>query len=178
MKLTSGGGELPSVVLAAILANHAVAAGLVAADMGNTFFTVEMELFQRDTVKGQWDSVATVSTGGYGGSGVTDGLSHGVACVGRLIVAEARRQGRTFLPGFLESTTANSLLGAGPLANFLLYMIQFAADVVAGASTLQWCVYNTDILSTLYQTESLRTGAVLANDLVGYQRRRKPGVGL
>ena len=89
-----------------------------------------------------------------------------------------RRQGRTFLPGWGQESVDLGLLDAAALVDFADFMADFVEIVIDGGKHLTMCTYNTDPGSTYYETSSISNGVVFANDVVGYQRRRKPNVGL
>jgi len=143
---------------------------------GYAWHTGEMYLW--DFTNHQWNGVSSVSFTPVAGTLVGDAVAHGVAVLGKFLTQSLRRQGRTFVPGWGEAYNTNGAVQAARLAEFVLYL-QDLDDILSPAGgTLQMGTFNVDPLSPYYETFSPVTGSVIGNDIMAYQRRRKPGVGL
>jgi hypothetical protein len=177
-KATGGAGIDEDLVLAAIAANYAVAFANVQAEISPDYGWNLFQMWKRNVALGRWDGVASLPVASVFGTGAGDNIAHGVAAVGRIITDLARRQGRTFLPGLEDTNVVDGLLTAGMALLFLDYLADFAADVAGSGFFGSWITYNTDPLSPFFETAAIAAGGVIANLIVGYQRRRKPLVGL
>jgi len=175
---TSGTGGNPDVVLAGLAAQHAIAWADMGARISDEYTWTLYEMWKRDIINQRWDGISVLDVSDFAGSSVNDPVAHGVAAVGRVVTNSFRRQGRHFLPGVTELQIVDGLFQAAALTDMADYMSDFAETEIAGGITLDWCTYNTTPGSPVFQTESLATNTVIANEIPGYQRRRKPLVGI
>lgn len=176
--MTGGAGADENDFLAAVAAQWATAIANVIGWMSNQYSFHTFEAWLRDTGNHRWDGIASLPiTPVTGGSG-SDGMPHGAAAITRIITGRLRRQGRNFLPGFNEAASNNGVFLSGVLTDMADYALDFSDVVTPTGGTFTWCTYNDDPVSPVYESESQEAGGVIANGVVGYQRRRKPGVGL
>lgn len=138
----------------------------------------EITAWKWDTINDEWDGIGTDVLVGLSGESATDPLPHGAAAVGRYVTAALRRQGRHFIPGLHEGTAVDGQFTAGSLTTIADYLAEWAKSLTVTGESFFLCTYNTDPLSPLYKTRSTFAGTVIANGIIGYQRRRKPLVGL
>lgn len=146
--------------------------------LSDTYSWDKIDCWRRDKLNQVWNGFGSATLSGLTGLSANDPEPHGVAAVGLIVTQLLRRQGRTFLPGIAETVTDDGLLTAGFLVAFALYLAGFVGPISVSAAQLTWCTYNTIPGSIYEETSSLYNGAVILNDIVGYQRRRKPLVGL
>lgn len=178
LQRTNAGSMDEDDALAGVAAKWAVAFGEVIAVISDTYSWVEWEMWKRDATAHEWNGISSLATPTVDGDLAGDPIPHGAAAVGRYATQVLRRQGKTFLPGWGQESIDLGLLDAAALVDFADFMAEFVEDHVDGGLILQKCTYNTDPTSSFYETASLVNGVVFANDVVGYQRRRKPNVGL
>lgn len=131
-----------------------------------------------DFVLNQWDGVFTVALVGADGSSADDMMPQGVAGLIKLFTVANRRQARKYIPGLAESQIDDGVIAAAALSDMALFAADFDDDIVAGGLTLSYGTFNTDPASPLFETFSVSSGAVLAEGIAAYQRRRKPGTGI
>lgn len=115
---------------------------------------------------------------GQAGVGSGDMLSHGASNVARVKLAKGKGQGRKFWAGMTETQQAESVINAGAMAVYIM-LGSLYGDLVDSANfpgvvnTYQPGTFRQD-LSTPFR-EFLNTPFI--SNIIGYQRRRKPGVG-
>lgn len=176
--MTGGAGAAESVFLSGLVAKHADTwdemDALISDEYGATIF----DAWVRDPSLQVWNGIGQISAGPLAGLNVQDPEPHGVALVGLVVTELARRQGRHFLPGINEDQVDLGLLDAAGLTAFAFYMAEFVEDIVVTGGTFTWCTYNDTPGSDYEESESLYNGTVVINEIVGYQRRRKPLVGI
>lgn len=178
LEMATGADPDPGLVLAAISDNWELAFAEIDARVAGDYSWDLFELWQRDTINQRWDGVAVEDIVNVGGGSVNDPHPHGVAALGRVITDSFRRQGRHFMPGLTDEQFEVGLLVSAALVDLADYMVQFAEGITADGSTFGWVTYNTEPTSVLFQTASRYVGAVIANNIAAYQRRRKPLVGI
>jgi len=118
---------------------------------------------------------AQISTGGVAGGGM---LSHGAAPVMRALLSGGKGQARKFIPGMTELFSDESVITPAGLAALAVLASFYSAPV---NGTFFPGVVESYTPGTFVQSVSpiFRTmlGDAFANGIIGYQRRRKPGVG-
>ena len=111
--MESGAGADTDDILPAVLTQQQTAFAFVAMEI-NTGFEVELhELRLWDPAAKRFDGVASQTASAMAGLSGVDFNPHGVAALGRIITAFARRQGRTFIPGVDEGEITGGLLSVG-----------------------------------------------------------------
>lgn len=107
-----------------------------------------------------------------GGTGTGDGLPQGAAAVVNFPAFATTSQGRKFLGPFTEGTQNNGIWTAGAIANLVDYGARVLLDMTVDATEQ----FITGIMSGKDATFRGFAEAIV-NAVVGYQRRRKSGVG-
>lgn len=146
--------------------------------LSNTWEWTFLEFWVRDAVNQVWNGIGTEVLSGLVGLAADSPIPHGAAAVGTVITELQRRQGRTFLAGPQRDSVDEGLFDASFVVAFILYLAEFVADITPTGGTFEWCTYNTTPGSIYEETPSVFAGVLNFNNIVGYQRRRKPGVGL
>lgn len=140
-----------------------------------TTFTVERIDWSVD----HWETLENIGTGDIAVQGEDVGgvgMPHGNAAVVTCTTSRPQTRARKFLPGFNETLVDDSELGAAILAVLATYASSWlSAQVVVGAAELIPAVASQSG-PTAGTIMMLATAVV--NSIVGYQRRRKPGVGI
>ena len=100
---------------------------------------------------------------------------HGVAPMIRVLTITPRVWGRKFLPLYTEATAIEGFLGAAEIVNLVLAGVAWADpfdDPVAGDTWVP------GVISAKQLDFEPFSGTVIVGNVPGYQRRRKPGVGI
>ena len=106
------------------------------------------------------------------GSGVGEEVVNGAAGLIRFPLEDGGRTGSKFLGGLVDGAVTDQSLGQGFIDQIVLYAVDIVASQVFGTGDLVpgvWSVVNAAFRAM--------TGDTIINNLVAYQRRRKPGVG-
>lgn len=133
--------------------------------------TIKLSLW--DTVAKRFDEVATKSTAVFDGSGSGEMLPHGAAAVLRFFTNQGRRQGRKFVSGLLETQQLNGSW----IATAVTALALFAADWINGV-TVDSTNVNQGVFDQALESFKGFQQSSAVNTVVGYQRRRKAGVGI
>lgn len=104
---------------------------------------------------------------------VVDSLPNGCAIIGSLKTTNTDVTGRKFIPGWGDEGAVDNNLAAGPLGKLVNFVAEWAT-VFVDANEVQ---LNPGVYSNTLNNFYLTSGVAVANAIVGYQRRRKPGVG-
>jgi len=148
------------------------------ADIQTGYQPSTCEGWKYNMVTHKWEGIGQVNSTAGAGIVATDAASHGVAPVVRFVTAVARRQGRTFVPGFTEGAITGQLIGSSSLTRLGNYGTALVLGFTVSAQAQQMGTFNTDTASIYYESFSPVTGTVITSNVPGYQRRRKPGVGI
>lgn len=178
MVMTGGTPPTLGQILTELETQYTVAWAELDMEINEEFEPVLFELFQRDVALHQWDGIGQRALSGLLGLDAGDYLPHGVAYVVRYLTAQSRRQGRQFIPGIPDTKVVDGVLVGATEAALAAFLSDWGTDLGPGSSIMELCTYNTEPTSALYETASIATGTYLVNSLPGYQRRRKPGVGI
>lgn len=178
LKMVSGAGASEANILTAVETQMQTMWGAISSNATSSYSADLLELFNWDFGTHQWNGVGSKAISGVAGSSGSDWMPHGVAVVGLIGTEYLRRTGRTFLPGFVEGAINAGILGSTALAAALTAVGYFDTDISVTGGLLTWCTFNTAPASALYETASLAVQSVSVSDIPGYQRRRKPGVGV
>lgn len=171
--MISGDAEDAEDVLDDIVAHHAVNHALIDEDIvdGVTGDVAKLSLW--DSVLSQWDEIAAVALALFDGEAVGDMLPHGAAFVVRFFTEVGRRQGKKFLGGYDETLQVDGTWVAGAVTRAALWAAGLNDDIGSGGAVFRAGVFDEGPLGFLrFLTSSA------ANTIVGYQRRRKAGVGI
>lgn len=178
MEMTSGTPVGETATLAALDTQYAVAFAEIDQEINDEFEAVQFEIFKWDFTLHQWDGAGARALTGNVGIDAGDYLPHGVAYVVRYLTAASRRQGRQFIPGIPDTKVTSGVLESTTETALAAFLADWGTDLAPGSAIMELCTFNTEPLSDLYETTSLATGSYIVNSLPGYQRRRKPGVGI
>ncbi len=176
--MVSGAGADSDDILPAVLTQQQVAFVNIAAEIHSQFEVVLHELRLWDAVAKRFDGVDSQTASVMVGLSAVDFEPHGVAILGRILTAGARRQGRTFIPGVDEGEIQAGILSVGLEASLASYLAVFDTDISVTGGLFSWCTFNVDVLSPVFETTSIAIQTVIANSLPSYLGKRKPGVGL
>ena len=147
----------------------------LAAYIKTTVTIASHKVYIYDAGDDDFDEVGLTASSWVGTSSATDMLPHGVAAICHAMTSNPDVIGTKYFPGFCEGFSSNSdWTGATVTA-----MLAAAADWVTafvGANT--GGDFGPGVWSPKNTLFYLMTGAYSANGDSGYQRRRKPGVGI
>lgn len=102
-----------------------------------------------------------------------DVFPNGVAAICALKTTETDVTGRKFIAGFSDTKAIDNNLSVGAVADLAEFGIDWAANYV-DANDVE---FNSGVYSGTKSAFYPSSGTIVANAIVGYQRRRKPGVG-
>lgn len=133
----------------------------------------EVSCWKWDTALSRWDGMYSEPWLFIIGEVVGQQLPNGAAALVRLYTALPRRQGRKFISGISGSQYLDAGWEALMLADMALFVADSVVSIATANGTLQPGLFNT-------VTESYIPfkGAGAINVFCGYQRRRRPGVGI
>ena len=115
-----------------------------------------------------------VAAGTQSGTAVTDPLPNGVALVMRAGTILAKTVARKYIAGLSEAQAA----GAAWVAAAVIDATAFAVDWIVGPPTVAGRSYQGGVVSSKDGLFKAFTAAAVISSIPGYQRRRKPGVGI
>ncbi len=121
---------------------------------------------------GTWDDIGSLA-GTFVGLAIGEALPDGIALVVRAATGVAKTMARKFIGGFVESAVNAQAWETNVLADALLYLIAWFEGPPDGARE-----YTSGVFSTRDQDFVPFTEEGAVSDIPGYQRRRKPGVGI
>lgn len=176
--MASGAGADSDDLLAGVLTNQQVAFAQIDARVSNQYEAVLLEARVWDFVNNRFDGVGTLAATGLLGTDIQDPQVNQVAALGRIVTAVARRQGRTFVPGFSELQVTLGILIAPAEAALAAYLALWDTDISVTGGLFNWCTFNVAPLSPLFETASVASGTVIANSIPSTLGKRKVGVGL
>jgi hypothetical protein len=133
----------------------------------------DVKVYEWDSTDSDWDEIGSDTLDLFN-AGAIDMLPHGVAAVVHAKTLDPDTQGTKFIAGLTEGQTVDSDLSAACLADLALFC-DYWTDVRVGDAT------GGDIVPGVWSTKGpvfrAMNGNYSVNGVVGYQRRRKPGVG-
>jgi hypothetical protein len=103
-----------------------------------------------------------------------DQLPNGVAAIIQLKTTNTDVTGRKFVPGLAESSIEDNNWGSATMTN----LASFAAEWPEIYDDPNDVELVPGVYSNTFNNFFLATGTVIVNGIAGYQRRRKPGVGI
>lgn len=136
--------------------------------------SVRLELAVRDVANDQWDTIAALPFDAITGSSGSNPLPTGTGSQITIYGDVPRRRTRTFYVGLTEDNSNAGILDTEAFVDLALAAAD-RLDVWSGVHG----EYNPGFWSVT-QNEFIETvdNSVRVNDIVGYQRRRKQGVGI
>lgn len=132
-----------------------------------------IEVSKRNPTTGDWDAIGTGTFSTYNPSAAGDMLPHGCAAIVRFTTLGKGEQGRKFIAGLTEAQQVDSNLGAGAVTALINFgAAAIISDSVSGGTISPgwWSEVNTAFRPY--------ASVFVINAILGYQRRRKPGVGI
>ena len=165
-------------ILVAVALN--VAAGFVTLKdiISDQYSMIGLQLWRRNLSTHKWDGIDEDTIAGAVGLETNDIVAHGVACVVRYVNELLRRQGRHFVPGITENETLDGEFIAAAVTDVHQYFDELSDPAVVSTQDHELCTYNDNPLSPHYETESIFQDVYFVNEIIAYQRRRKPLVGI
>lgn len=172
-KCTSAGGGDTEDWLADFITNQETAWAAIEDYVTDEVESTTTELAELDPVTDEWNTIEVLNSSTLvGAAAIGDMLPHGNSPIVRFFTAVAKRQAKKFLVGFLESTCSDSILTVAVEAALAVWAVLVDNSITEGGNTLVAGVYNDTLgFKGLSQTAEVNT-------ITGYQRRRKPGVGI
>jgi hypothetical protein len=107
------------------------------------------------------------------GLDTNDPLPNGVAGICSMKTDNTEVTGRKFIPGINEVAVDDNNLDTIPFGRLLDFAVEWATEYTDANDV----VLSPGVYSGAKANFYAATGTVIANNIVGYQRRRKPGVG-
>jgi hypothetical protein len=142
--------------------------------MDDAIVAGEVKVYIWDTLDLDWDEIGSgVAT--FVPASVDEMLPHGVAAVMTGRTFDADVNGRKFFAGFAEDEQNQSNWNSGALTNLLLAGAQWLTTF-SGAAT--GSTFYPGVWSTVQVVFRRFVDNLIVNGIAGYQRRRKPGVGI
>ncbi len=141
--------------------------------MFNGLESSDVKVYEFDPLDNDWDEVGTgANTITY--TGAAEMVSHGVAAVVHMRTIDPDTQGTKYLGGFVESSYNASNIGAPTLTALAAFLVTWYTPF-SGAAT--GGDFSPVVWSPTGTVARLARESGYVNGQVGYQRRRKPGVG-
>lgn len=142
--------------------------------MADSITAGEIKVYEYDPVDDDFDEVGT-GAGSFSPTSTGEMLPHGVALVQNFFTIDPDVTGRKYWGGLTESAQDEGTWSSTPLNA----AIAAAADIVATfISTALSNEYAPVVWSPTGTVAKPYSGTVTTNAICGYQRRRKPGVGV
>lgn len=151
---------------------------LIAAEISDQVTGATFETYLWDFVLNRWDGIDVQLMIGQDGLTAVHMLPHGAAALVKIFTDAARRQGRKYVHGMIEDSIADGTFDGVALTALALFGAALDNGFVAGGLTMGFCTFNTEPTSPLFETTSPGSGAVQAEGIAAYQRRRRPGTGI
>lgn len=134
----------------------------------------EINISVLNQTTGEFDPAIQGVAGAFTGASTSTMLPHGTGPVLERFSTNPRSTGRCFLPGLPTGGQADGQISSGFLTSLLAVATRMATNYNgAGGAILVPRIFSRGTLAT-----NAVTGAVRVSATPGYQRRRKPGVGL
>lgn len=175
---SAGSSATPAQCGITIAAAYAAAWNQVKAHIATNVTSELLELYQYDFTLHRFDGIYTAVLAGADGTGSGESSPHGAAGLGKIITDVARRQARKYLFGFIEGSSGDGNLIATAATAFGLFLADLDASLAPGGVALDFGTFNVDDASPLYESFSSAVGSTIAETVMAYQRRRRPGTGI
>lgn len=174
----SGASVTDAVLGAAVEAAWEVAWLLIDQEISDTVLGSSIEVSKWDFTLNRFDGIFTSPLAASDGTNVGQPMAHGGAALVKLFTTASRRQARKYLPGMVEANQDDGTINAATLTQLALWGGSLDNPVTAGALTLNFCTFNTEAASPLFETAAQASQETQAEGFFAYQRRRKPGTGI
>ncbi len=141
--------------------------------MDNDVTLSHATVYIRDVVGGDWDEVGFETlTDAF--AGVAYMLPHGAACVLHAKSSNPDRQGAKFFGGFIDEIQNQSVIIAPGITALIAAGVQWVQDFTGAATGSN---FDPGVWSPTDNVMYQFSGTLDVSNYIGYQRRRKPGVG-
>lgn len=142
--------------------------------MEQNIVPTDIRVYIYDAVDADWDEVGSDALT-YTPSSIDEMLPHGVAAIIYARTEDPDVLGMKYLAGFSEDSQADGSWGSGTTSAMLLAGAQWVTDHIGAASG---STFEPGVWSVAQSAFIGMSGVFGANGIVGYQRRRKAGVGI
>ena len=136
--------------------------------------TSDVKVYEYDSIDDDWDEVGS-DTWSITMSNGNDMLPHGVAIVCHAKSLDPDVQATKYIPGFADSLITESDVQGGAVTTTALFCADWVTAFTGAATGGD---FGPGVWSTVGTVFKLFNGDYSVNGQVGYQRRRKPGVGI
>lgn len=174
----TGSGVQSLTLLDAILTNLQVAWADIEDVVSDLYTGATISWSKWDFTLNRFDGLDVAPLTNADGVSIADPVPHGAAGLVKIFTEVARRQARKYVHGLIDTVIVAGSVTAPVLVNLADFAGVLDTDIIAGGITLGFCTFNVDATSPLFETHSLAIGAVQAEAVVAYQRRRRPGTGI
>ncbi len=145
----------------------------IKSDLGTGVSISSVETYKRESgTPDYWGSIG-VDFPTWAGTGISEVLPNGVALVIRSLTGAVKTVGRKYVAGLTENEVSTTTWVAGALARAALFLIQWYVGWAASPRD-----YQSGVWSTLTSAIVPMAMEGVVSTIPGYQRRRKPGVGM
>lgn len=134
----------------------------------------EIKVYVYDSVDDDFDEIGTGALSSVG-SVALGPAPHGLAVVQNYYTTDPDVQGRKFWGGFTENSLDDSDWASALVAALVLTAAEVVGTYTDSSSSN---VFQPSVWSPTKKTAYAYSGTVVTNTVPGYQRRRKPGVGI
>lgn len=134
----------------------------------------DYKVYEYDPIDDDWDEVGS-DTWDDAFINSQDMVPHGVAGVCHAKSLDPDVQATKFLPGFGELGLTASDLSAGTISDMADFCDSWVTEFIGTATG---GTFGPGVWSTPQEVFKLFSGVFVINGVAGYQRRRKPGVGI
>lgn len=169
----AGVNDTEANVMSALTTQFDVAYALLEPELATDVTDDEVVFAKRNPVDGKWNKIGTGNTTKPNGTGAAGQLPNGVAAVIRWLTDGVGEQGRKFIGGLDNGAIVDNIVQAAAitvLTNFGNSMDN-AIGVSGGLMVPGWWSEASTVFRPFNTTE-------IINTIAGYQRRRKPGIGI
>ena len=126
-----------------------------------------------NSITGKWEQIGSGPLTAPDGGGSTEMFPHGVSAVIRFLADAIGQQGRKFIGGLGEDMMADGVLVGTSITQLAAW-----ADLIVTAVAVSGGELNPGWWTLLDDTVIRYSGDYILNLIAGYQRRRKPGIGI
>ena len=174
----SGSGVASLTLLNSIHTNLQVAWAEVEDIVSDLYTGATLSWSKWDFTLHQFDGMDAIPLTSADGASIQDPVPHGAAALVKLFTEAARRQARKYVHGFADTAVVEGSLTGAAQTSLASFAAVLDTDIIAGGITMGFCTFNVDDTSPLFETSSLTINTVLAEAVIAYQRRRRPGTGI
>lgn len=144
------------------------------ADISDVLDGSELRVYVYDTINDDWDEVGS-GVWSWNPARATEQLPRGVAGLINAKTLDPDVNGKKYIAGFTETGTDAGLWSTAPLADMVLFALDWTIAFTGGTSGADWEPGVWSVVGNLIQPFS---GTSIIPTIPAYQRRRKRGVGI